>query len=73
MMVDIIAQRIFYEFVSDLNAGDEFTVYDVMDYIRNRAPRHTPSGATIGHMAKQHPRVYRIIDNKHRNIAYGVI
>ena len=73
MMVDIITQRIFYEFVNDLKTGDEFTVYDVMDYIRNRAPRHTPNGVTIGHLAKQHPRVYRIENTARRNIAYGVI
>lgn len=72
-MVDIIAQRIFYEFVSDLNAGDIFTIYDAMDYIRSRAPKHTPNGVTIGHLAKQHPRVYRITNTTRRNISYGVI
>lgn len=72
-MVDVIALRVFYEFVNDLSAGDVFTIPDALDYIRSRVPKHTPNGVTIGHMAKQHPRVYRITENTHRITLYGVI
>ena len=71
--MDVVAQRIFYEFVSDLKTGDIFTIYDALDYIRSRAPKHTPNGASVGHMAKIHPRVFRIENKTRRNITYGVL
>ncbi len=69
--MDRIVWRLFDEFISCLDSSDYFTSYDFMDYVRTRAPKYIPSGVTVGYLAKLHPRVYRIADN--RKVYYGVI
>lgn len=70
--MDSVTERIFNEFIDNLAGDDLFTVWDVIAYVQNRAPKHTPNGVTVGHLAKKHPRVYRVA-YVNRAVLYGVI
>lgn len=70
--MDTITERVFNEFIDNLNVEEQFTAWDVIAYIQTRTPKHTPSAGTVGHLIKKHPRVYRVAF-VNRCVVYGVI
>ena len=58
--MDSVAYRYFCYYMADLMAGDQFTAFDVIDYIKFRVKKNTPSKKDVARMVLRYGNIKTI-------------
>lgn len=64
--------RMFIEFLDNMMIGDEFTLLDFQDYVKQRNARLCPSSCELAYLVKNSPKIEHSYESRHW-VTYKVV
>lgn len=53
--MDRFVAKLFDSFIERMESEEEFSIYDFIEYVKNRYPRKTPSTTTVSCLCRRSP------------------